>query len=167
MKGELNEIIHTIQTVLVSCREEVPVMGRVVQKDNIITIDWHMPLSYNPAMYAIAVAKARFSYELIKKSQVFVVNFIPSNLEKEALICGTRSGKHIDKFTEAGFGREESDRIDCPRIVESLAFVDCEVVSEIETGDHVLFIGKVVTYGNRRPGKRLIHTENDKFTTTK
>jgi len=159
-------IANPRQTVLVTSREEAEILGRKEVKDNIVAVDWHMPLSFDPSMYGICLARKRFSYELISKSGVFVVNFIPATLEKEALFCGRHSGKHMDKFRKAGLTKEEAEKVDCARIKEAAAFIECELAEEKDTGDHVLLIGRVVMMGMKKKAKRLFHLTGDEFTTT-
>mgnify|MGYP003878682619 CR=1 FL=1 len=146
------------QTILLTCRDK--------GKDNVMTLDWHMPLSFDPMMYAVSIGKSRFSLKLIQNSKVFVVNFIPKEMEKEAILCGRSSGRDIDKFEEFSIEKEEAKKVNCPRIKNALAWLECEVEKEIETGDHILFIAKVVFAEKRKEGKRLFHLYLDKFTTT-
>ena len=155
---KITTLTNPRQTVLVTCRCK--------GKDNIITLDWHTPLSFLPMMYAISVGKTRYSLELIKNSKVFVVNFMSKDFEKEILFCGRHSGRDFDKFKETGLTAEEAEKIDCPRIKEALGFLECKVVREVEVGDHVLFIAKVVHSDLKKRGKRLFHLFQDKFTTT-
>lgn len=164
---KINDIARPRQTILVSCEAETEVMGKKAVKKNIITLDWHMPLSFEPEMYAISVGKTRFSLELIKKSKCFVVNFMPLSLKDKALYCGRHSGQYVDKFKESGLTEAEAEKIHCPRIKEALAFLECEVVEEVETGDHVVFIAKVVNMKEKKKGKRLFHVKGDRFGTIK
>jgi flavin reductase (DIM6/NTAB) family NADH-FMN oxidoreductase RutF len=154
------------QIVLVTCREEVPVLGKKQTKDNIITVAWHTPLSFEPMLYGIAIGKERFSNEIISKSGCFAVNFIPYHLEKEALFCGRHSGRHIDKFRETGLSKDECETIDCPKIGEALAWMECEVIGHHETGDLIFYVGKVNRIDMKEKGRRLYQIEGDKFTTT-
>ncbi|MBU0756995.1 MAG: flavin reductase family protein [Nanoarchaeota archaeon] len=159
-------IVNPRQTVLVTCRADVKNFGKQGVKDNIIAIDWHTPLAFNPMMYAISVGKERFSCELIKASGVFVVNFMSNANEKEVLFCGRNTGRHIDKFEATELTRDEADKVDCCKINEALAYMECEVTETIETGDHVLFIANVLGSEVRKSGKRLYHTNGNEFTTT-
>jgi flavin reductase (DIM6/NTAB) family NADH-FMN oxidoreductase RutF len=155
------------QTVIVTCRARgARVMGVETEKDNAITIDWHMPVSFSPQLYAIAVGKSRFSYKILTESKAFVVNFIPETMAKEATFCGRRSGEHRDKLKEAEIKTHEADNIDCPRIVGAVGYLECEVIQEVEAGDHVIFIGKVVHAELVKEQKRLFHVDGDDFTTT-
>jgi len=159
------ELVNPRQTVLVTCREETDILGKRMQKDDIVAVDWHTPLSSEPFMYAVALAKS-LSYELIHKSRAFVVNFVPYTLKEEVLFCGTHSGRHIDKFAEAGLTKEESQALDCPRIKEAIGFLECEVVDELETGDHVLLIARVMNSELKRQSRRPYHIKEEAFTTT-
>ena len=162
-------IYNPRQVILVTCRAEMDILGKKQLKDDIITLSWHMPVSFDPAVYAIAIGTAKFSSKLIQKSGVFVVNFIPNELEKQALFCGTHHGEHMDKFKETKLTKEESEKINCPRIKEALAYLECELINTVEAGDHFIFIGKVINSAEIKQGKRLFQGPSEagyKFTTT-
>jgi len=162
----MRDLINPRQVILVTSEAEMELFGKKAEKQNIVTIAWHMPVSFEPMIYAIAVSKARLSHRMISKSKVFCVNFISKSLEKKALFCGRNSGEHIDKFKESGLTKEDCDSIHCPRIKEALAFLECEVAEEVEVGDHIIFIGKVVNSRLKKSEKRLFYLGDDKFTTT-
>ena len=162
----MTKITSPRQTVLVTCRSHVKVLNKEIVKDNIITLDWHMPTSFNPELYAISIGKTRFSLEFVRQSKAFVVNFMPYSLKDMVLRCGRVSGKHVDKFKDTGLTKADGEKLDCPRIKEALAWLECEVVDEFETGDHIIFIGKVVNSEFMKSDKRVFHTEGDDFTTT-
>jgi flavin reductase (DIM6/NTAB) family NADH-FMN oxidoreductase RutF len=155
---KITTVTNPKQTILLTCRAQ--------DKDNIITLDWHTILSFEPMMYAVSIGKTRFSFNLIKSSKVFVVNFMSKNFEKEVLFCGQNSGENLDKFKETGLEKEEAETIDCPKIKQALGYLECKVEKEIEVGDHVLFIAKVSRAEIKENGKRLFHLLGDKFTTT-
>jgi len=162
-------IYKPVQTVLITCRGVVKnkFSSKEEVKDNIITLDWHTRVSSEPFLYIISVGKTRFSCNIIKNSKVFVVNFMPYELKKEVLFCGRNSGEHVDKFKESGLTKEESEKLDCCRIKQAAAYLECEVINEIEAGDHIIFIGKVINSHEEEEKKRLFHIEEDNFTTTK
>jgi len=165
---EISDTAYPRQVILVTCRGEIKEKFSPDKKikDNIITLSWHMPVSFDPPLYAIAVSKQRFSYSLIKESNVFVVNFMPIELKKQVLYCGRNSGEHLDKFKETGFEKQEAEKIDCPAVKQALSHLECEVVNEIEAGDHIIFIGKVLNMKKNKNGKRIYQVKGDKFTTT-
>ncbi|MCD6115143.1 flavin reductase family protein [bacterium] len=144
-------------------RQVILVTARWQDTDDIITLAWHMPLSFNPMMYAISLGKKRFSLELIRNSKVFVVNFVSKEFKEDVLFCGEVSGREVDKFKETRFEKEEAETINCSRIKQALGYLECEVVDEIETGDHILFIGKVKKAELKKHGARLFHISGDKL----
>lgn len=166
MSREIIGLSKPQQTVLVSLRGDFELMGKRKEYDNLITVDWHMPTSFNPPLYIISIGKTRFSLNLIKNSRVFAVNFM-TFLQKDAVLyCGQNTGLKVDKFHETKLTKEECSSIDCPYIKEAAAVYECEVVDEFETGDHIIFVGKIINTRNNNSEKRLLHTSGIDFTTT-
>ena len=163
----MSELTGPRQIVLVSSRATMSVMGKEEEKNNIITVAWHMPVSMNPQLYTVAIGKTRYSCKIMQKSKSFVVNFVPFELKEQALYCGTHSGAHVDKFRESKLTMEEAEKIDCCRIKEAAGFMECEVVNEVDAGDHFIFIGKVVNSVSKEVAKRLFQGDTTDFTTTK
>ncbi|MFN3301774.1 MAG: flavin reductase family protein [Patescibacteria group bacterium] len=155
---KITTLTNPRQTILLTCRYK--------DKDNVMTLDWHTPLSFEPMLYAVSIGKTRFSLELVRKSKVFVINFVSKDLEREVLFCGRHSGKNLDKFKETGLEKEEAETINCPRIKQAIGYLECQVIKEIEVGDHILFIAKVTKAELKKKDKRLFHLFEDKFTTT-
>ncbi len=153
-------------TTLTNPRQTILLTSRYKDKDNVMTLDRHTPLSFDPMMYAVSVGKTRFSLSLIKQSKVFVVNFMTKDFERETLFCGRNTGEKIDKFKEAGLEKEKAETINCPRIKQALGYLECKVKKEMEVGDHVLFIAKITKAESKKKEKRLFHLFSNKFTTT-
>jgi flavin reductase (DIM6/NTAB) family NADH-FMN oxidoreductase RutF len=114
-------------------------------KANIITLAWHTPISKDPAIVGIAVAKGHLSYELIQKSEEFIINIPDFNLLQQAVRCGSISGAKVDKFKEAGLTPEKAQRlIKTPRIKECIGHIECYLRDIKEIGDHGLFLGEII-----------------------
>lgn len=126
-----------MHTVLVSC------IGKT-GRPNIITLAWAMPTSLNPPMVAISVAPKRYSHSLIEETKEFVVNVPAMNILKETLFCGRVSGKNHDKFKEAGLTPIPSEKLKTPIIKECVAHLECKLNRQFTTGDHTIFVGRVV-----------------------
>ncbi len=114
------------------------------EKDNIITLALCHVFSFKPALVGIGVAPARFSYGLLQKSKDFAVNIPTKPLLKAVELCGSKSGRRVDKFQVAGLTKEKATRISSPLIAECPVNLECIKVKEVETGDHVWFVGEVV-----------------------
>lgn len=131
------------------------------KKDNIMSATWVYPLSFDPPMFGISVSKKRFSYNLIKKGKAFGINLTSPEMKEAVLVCGRKSGEKIDKFKEAKLTKEKGKKV--VLIKESPASIECELVKEIQTGDHIMFVGKVINVIERRKSKWLYHAGGDSF----
>lgn len=127
-----------MQTVLVTCNDENG-------KTNVITIAWHTPISKKPPLYGISIAPGRYSHDLIKKSQEFVVNFVHYNMVENAHFCGTHSGRSTDKIDKTTLTLQPSKKLKVPIIKECYAHLECKLAQILTVGDHTLFIGEVLT----------------------
>ncbi|MBW2972921.1 flavin reductase family protein [Candidatus Woesearchaeota archaeon] len=153
------------QTVLVSCRGPAKLLGVEEDINDIFPLDWHSPASYEPRMYLILVSKKAPALERIRSSQAFVVNFMPFDLIDKIIACGKEFKK--DEFKQVGLTEAKSEKlIDCPRIKEAIAWLECEVRNEIDAGDHVLFLGRVMHAEFSKETKRPFHIDGELYTTT-
>lgn len=113
-------------------------------KDNIITLAMCHVFSFKPALLGVGIAPKRFSYALFKESKDFAVNIPDKTLLRAVEICGSKSGRKVDKFEAAGLTREKAEKIGSPLVAECPVNIECVKVDEIEAGDHTWFIGEVV-----------------------
>ncbi|MBI1970057.1 flavin reductase family protein [Candidatus Woesearchaeota archaeon] len=140
-----------LKEVFVTARAETEIFGRVMEKDTVAAMPWHMVVSNNPLHYAISVPKEHFLAELIEKGKCFIVHFMPRSMEEKRDACLQNNGKFLDKFLQAGFRRVEASRVDAPRIRNALGYLECELLEKVEHGNHYLFIGKVVEKVGEKP----------------
>jgi flavin reductase (DIM6/NTAB) family NADH-FMN oxidoreductase RutF len=155
-------IYNPRQTIVVTCRSK--------GFDNGCTLSWHSPASFEPFLYSIFLYKKRKSFEMIKESRVFCVNFLTEDQEKLAMLFGTKSGYKIDKFKEGNVEKEDCEKIDCPRIKGCSAYLECGLSDMFEVGDHIALIGKVIKEVKGNMKKKLFQsniTGTYSFTTTK
>jgi flavin reductase (DIM6/NTAB) family NADH-FMN oxidoreductase RutF len=168
MMASLSRYTAPQQTVIVSCRGSLD-NNKSDAKDNLITVDWHTQINIEPPLYMISIGKTRHSHKLITEGRCFCVNFMSVKYSREVLYCGRNSGRFIDKYRECKFSRLDSESIDCGRIGEAEAYLECEVISELDYSDHTLFIGKVLKAVSKSSGNdnRIFHMGQDSFTTLK
>lgn len=113
-------------------------------KCNPITLGWTMVTSHKPLMLAISIGKTRYSLEVIRNAKEFVIAFPSEHQARETLLFGTKSGRDVDKLASAESKTQPTKRIDCVLLADAVANFECKLVSELETGDHVIFAGEVV-----------------------
>jgi len=121
------------------------VLGTVSgERDNIITLAMCHVFSFSPPLIGVGIGHKRFSYGLFKDGKDFAINVPDRSLLKAVEICGSRSGRKLDKFEAAGLTREKASKVSAPLVHECPVNIECVKVDEVETGDHVWFIGEVV-----------------------
>jgi flavin reductase (DIM6/NTAB) family NADH-FMN oxidoreductase RutF len=123
---------------------------------NPVTLGWTMIVSGNPPMMAIAVAKKHYSIEAITESECFTIAFPSSEMADAALFFGSKSGRDTDKFAEFECETEPAKEIDSVLLADAVANFECKLESQIAAGDHIVFIGRIVSsHVNTEPKKRL------------
>jgi flavin reductase (DIM6/NTAB) family NADH-FMN oxidoreductase RutF len=132
-----HRLVHPMHTVLVSA------VGKA-GKPNITTVAWAMPTSGNPPLLAISIAPGRHTHTLIEESREFTVNIPTLEILKAVYACGSLTGRSFDKFKKANLTSIPGKKIKAPAIQECIAHLECEVDGEFTTGDHTIFIGKIL-----------------------
>ena len=144
---------------------------------NIMTCSWNTPLSEEPPLIGISVWKGSFTHKLLKEVPEFTVNIPSSNLLKDVMIAGTKSGKDVDKLKEMNVTLKPAKKVKPPIIEECLGHMECKVVKEVDVGECTLFIGEVVeayaeeevfrNYWDLRRVNLLLHNSGRYFTIPK
>ncbi len=110
---------------------------------NLITLEWFMRTSIQPPMFAISIGHNRFSHQCLEAHRLFNLVF-PSKEMKELLaIAGSTSGADGDKL-EAGKVQHFPGKLGkLPVLSDAVAVFECEVVSQVRSGDHTIYVGEV------------------------
>jgi len=128
-------------------------------KHNPITLGWTMITSHTPPMMAISVAHQRHSLAAIRRAREFVISFPSSAMADDALFFGTKSGRDMDKLAARGTPTQPATRIDSVLLADAVANFECVLEGELETGDHVIFAGRVVAaHVNQDANARRLYT---------
>ena len=127
-------------------------------KPNPVTIGWSMIASGQPAMLAIALTPKRYSTAAIRHSKCFTVAYPSEEMAKDTLFFGTHSGKDTDKFAETGCKYSPAEKIDSVILDDAAANFECTLENELTTGDHIIFVGKVVACHVNSEDKKRLYT---------
>jgi len=129
---------------------------------NVMTIGWGtVGIIWGRPIFVVMVRPSRYTYEFIEESQAFTVNVPAERMRKWVGVCGTRSGRDIDKFAEYGIETSpcstvESVTIDaCPMVYECQVVHHNDVIApnlapEIEVGSyggadyHRIYYGQIL-----------------------
>lgn len=125
----------------------IPLLVVSVSKDgkpNVMTCAWNMPVSEEPPTIALAIDRESYTNKLIKESREFTVNIPGDQLLDAIWICGTKSGREVDKFRLAKISPEPAKKVKPPIIRECVGHLECRLRDYIEVGECTLFIGEVL-----------------------
>ncbi|MBK5239934.1 flavin reductase family protein [Clostridium sp.] len=133
-------------------------------KINTMTISWgNVGYEWNRPIFTVLVRKSRYTHDLIENSDDFTVSIPLSKDLKNALaVCGSKSGRDIDKFKECKLTLDDSRNVATPIIGECELHYECKIVykqdmnpkllsrdiveSSYADGDyHTLYYGEIVT----------------------
>jgi flavin reductase (DIM6/NTAB) family NADH-FMN oxidoreductase RutF len=113
---------------------------------NLLAVSFDMYCSYRPVMMAIAVHRVNVSYDLVGGAAEYVLAVPGKSLAEETLQCGLQSMHSVDKVSELGIRLCDSELVATPGLADAIANIELVREQVVETGDHVLLIGKVVAF---------------------
>jgi flavin reductase (DIM6/NTAB) family NADH-FMN oxidoreductase RutF len=131
-------------------------------KHNPITLCWVMRTSFDPPMLAMSVALTRHSLGAVRQAREFVVSLPSKDMVKDAVFFGSVSGRDLDKLAQSGVKTQPATVIDSVLLTDAVANFECKLEAELQTGDHVIFVGRVVaSHRNEDPGVRGLYALGD------
>jgi flavin reductase (DIM6/NTAB) family NADH-FMN oxidoreductase RutF len=83
-------------------------------------------------VFTVLVRPSRYSFMLLERLGEFTVNLIPHGYKKALAICGSRSGRDIDKLEATGLCAEPSQSVGVPYLDQSTLHYECRVVHHTE-----------------------------------
>lgn len=97
---------------------------------NTMTIGWGtLGIEWGKPIYTVFVRESRHTKALLDKNPEFTVNVPWGEVDKAILsLCGTRSGRDVDKIAQLGLTLEEPEAISVPAIRELPLTLECRVI---------------------------------------
>jgi|SRR5690554_422786 flavin reductase (DIM6/NTAB) family NADH-FMN oxidoreductase RutF len=140
-------IKEDISRVIQYIRDPVKIALAIVRdhagKHNAIALEWYMRTSIEPPMFAVSIGHSRYSHECLEAFRYFNLCFPSPELRKAVKLCGSLSGRDIDKFTECRFNYFPGKLARLPVIRDAAANFECAVISQLRSGDHTIFTGEI------------------------
>lgn len=100
---------------------------------NIITLGWGQigPGYHGNPICIIAITPRRYSWHMIEEVPEFVLGIPDDTLQEAALLCGTRSGRDCDKWSEANLTAVPSLHVGPPSIRECPINIECRIYTKV------------------------------------
>jgi len=111
---------------------------------NVMPAAFVTPLSFDPPLIGLAVHSSRHTHDMIKYSEEFALNIPSLELLHHCQYLGSVSGRDLDKLDLTKLPTFSARKVDAPLLEGCVGYIECGVHDAMTTGDHTLFIGKVV-----------------------
>lgn len=130
-------------------------------KPNAMTIGWgFLGTMWRRPVFVVAVRLSRHTHKLLEESDSFTVCLPGKGMEAWLDVCGTKSGRDMDKFKELNMTAVKGVNVEAPYIQACPVHVECEIIykNEMKPGQlkkgveeevyprkdmHVLYYGEV------------------------
>lgn len=107
-------------------------------------------LSLDPALVLFSATKTSASWGKLRSAGTFCVNILADDQEDISRVFASKAD---DKFSEIGWKRSGNG---APLINGVLAFIDCELHSVLDGGDHDIVLGSVTDLDVKHEGGALV-----------
>lgn len=109
-----------------------------------------------PPTLAICVNKSNLTCDYILNSKVFSISILDENVDMKFIgLFGFKSGREIDKFNDIDY---KTGVTGSPIVMENtLGYFECEVITSMDLGTHILFHAKIVEAEKIRDGQPLTY----------
>lgn len=115
--------------------EQLPKGAFLTVKDdqgrlNTMTIGWGtVGFIWQKPIFTVMVRKSRYTYQLLENAKEFTVSVpLKKDLKKALALCGTKSGRDMDKFKEANLTAEAGKVLGTPVVGECDLHYECKIV---------------------------------------
>lgn len=130
-------LLHPRMTILVTSIDKNG-------KPNVMSCAWSAPVSKEPAIVMICLAKDAYTSKLIRQIKQFAINIPTEKLLKEIIICGQFSGRDTDKFEKAELKIRKAEKIDVPLLADCIGSIECKLLKTVSAGECYVFFGEVI-----------------------
>ena len=150
--------------IIRALRPGILITTKVGDKVNSMTIGWGtLGVIWERPVFVAYVRQQRYTREMLDQCREFTINVPVGDFPRRALgVCGSKSGRDMDKIAAAGLTPVEPEVIGVPGLKEFPLTLECRVLYRqeqesgqfndeitrqfytIETGDHICYYGEIV-----------------------
>lgn len=98
-------------------------------KSNVMTIGWGtLGIIWGKPCFLVLVRPSRYTYRFIEESQAFTVNVPSPEMADWVNVCGTRSGRDVDKIAEYDVSVSMGQNVEAIVIDDAPMVYECRVL---------------------------------------
>ena len=116
--------------------------SRADGKTTASTVSWVTQASFHPPLLVVGLKKETNTYEVVKRAQSFVLNFLGAGQKEVA----QKFFKHVEPEGNhmAGEVFQESPVLKHPIFPKMAGFVECRIIGSVDKGDHVVVVAEAL-----------------------
>ena len=130
------------------------------QKDNVMTISWHMVLDFTPRI-AICTGPWNNSFDAIIRTKQCTLCVPAADMLDKVVGIGTVHASACDKFKFFRLKKQKPAQVKAPLIADCLAALECKVVDYIKDHDILVLDGIQLWENPRKKERRVLHANGD------
>lgn len=130
---------------------------------NLMALSWWTYASNHPPTLAICISKRGYSHQLIENTGEFGLNIVEEKLKESAFLCGTCSGRSVNKPEKFEIALIESVKIKTKLVKDHKVAFECHLVGKTDAADHSIFIAEVVACHTNPEKKHLYAFDGYKY----
>lgn len=105
-----------------------------------LTVNAFCSVSLEPPLILICIQKNGVSHSALSHCEHFVVNILSANQSELADRFADSNLSSAERFLAAAY---RTSRFGVPILNDTLGYLECRIVNEIDAGDHTIFLGEV------------------------
>ncbi len=130
------------------------------EKNNIMTISWHMVMNFTP-QFALLTGAWNYSYEALMKNKECVIAVPTVDISQKVVEIGGCFGSDTDKFKKFKLTPLKAKSVEAPLIKECLANIECRITDYIEKHNIFILDAVYAWIDPNRKESRTIHANGD------
>ncbi|MFH1809131.1 MAG: flavin reductase family protein [Pseudomonadota bacterium] len=100
---------------------------------NPMTVSWGgFGTLWNRPVVTVYVRPTRHTFSLLNETAAFTLNFLPERWRSAMDLCGSKSGRDVDKWQATGLHAQASEHIEVPRVAEASLVLECRTVARFD-----------------------------------
>ena len=127
---EVNSMTIGWGTIGQSMKKGILLTAKADGKVNTMTIGWGtIGIEWLKPIFTVYVRESRYTKSILEETGEFTINVPLNGCDKNILtVCGTKSGRDMDKIKELGLTLEAPEVISVPAIKELPLTLECKVI---------------------------------------
>jgi len=108
-------------------------------KPNVMAIGWMTGgIIWDRPILCAFVRPSRYTYSRLEEVGEFTINVLPPEFSDAIQVCGTVSGRDLDKFERTGLKPAPAQKVKAPIIEQGIIHYECVVVHKNDVLPHFL-----------------------------